>query len=170
MRRGEPVERSSQYRPWRSFWCLLAALLLSGCLAVNTLAGYSDRRQIIVFAAPASDSGKHVQRSIDTLRCQLAERDTDVRIVDITELPETDVTSNSEQSTAGGLLEELASLRGEGRPDFEVVLIGKDGGVKARTSDAGALDEFLTLIDTMPMRRAEMRSRASDRAGCADKD
>ena len=43
--------------------------------------------------------------------------------------------------------------------DFEVVLIGKDGGVKARTSDPGALQDFLALIDTMPMRRAEMRSR-----------
>jgi hypothetical protein len=41
---------------------------------------------------------------------------------------------------------------------FEVVLIGKDGGVKLRSRSASVAQIF-GLIDTMPMRRAEMRQR-----------
>ena len=41
---------------------------------------------------------------------------------------------------------------------FEVVLIGKDGGVKLRSRSA-SLAPIFGLIDTMPMRRAEMRER-----------
>lgn len=131
---------------------------------MSARAGFSERRQVIVFAAPESESGKLIQRSADQLRCQLIERDTDVTFVDITELPDiATVSSGVEQ----GLLAELARLRGEdGGADFEVVLVGKDGGVKARTSDPDALEDFLALIDTMPMRRAELRSRDAIDSGC----
>jgi hypothetical protein len=43
---------------------------------------------------------------------------------------------------------------------FGVVLIGKDGGVKLRSSSAG-VEQVFRLIDTMPMRRAEMREQES---------
>jgi hypothetical protein len=46
-----------------------------------------------------------------------------------------------------------------GRP-FEIVLIGKDGGVKSR-SEKAELAELFELIDSMPMRRAEMREQAA---------
>lgn len=42
---------------------------------------------------------------------------------------------------------------------LKVVLIGKDGGVKARYDELD-LDAVFALIDTMPMRRAEMRRQA----------
>ncbi len=129
---------------------------------MNSLADYSDRRQIIVFSTPASESGKLVQRSVDTLRCQLMERDTDVRFVDITELPD----GRARTTDVQGVPAELARLRSDQQMEFEVVLIGKDGGVKARTSDPEALKDFLTLIDSMPMRRAEMRSREGMGADC----
>ena len=44
---------------------------------------------------------------------------------------------------------------------FTVLLIGKDGGVKARYEAAPSLGEIFALIDGMPMRRSEMRSRPS---------
>ncbi len=44
---------------------------------------------------------------------------------------------------------------------FEVVLVGKDGGVKLRADDPDVLSEIYALIDTMPMRRREMRSRTT---------
>ncbi|MEM9532133.1 MAG: DUF4174 domain-containing protein [Pseudomonadota bacterium] len=43
---------------------------------------------------------------------------------------------------------------------FRVLLIGKDGGVKASYSKAPALAEVFALIDGMPMRRQEMREQA----------
>ena len=42
-----------------------------------------------------------------------------------------------------------------------VRLIGKDGSLKSRSSDLD-LEATFGLIDQMPMRRAEMRSRGED--------
>lgn len=43
-------------------------------------------------------------------------------------------------------------------------LIGKDGGIAARHREARDLDDRFTLIDTLPMRRAEIAERE---LGCA---
>jgi len=40
---------------------------------------------------------------------------------------------------------------------FAVVLIGKDGGVKLRSSQPVSTQEIFARIDAMPMRRSEMR-------------
>lgn len=40
---------------------------------------------------------------------------------------------------------------------FAVILVGKDGGVKLRKDAPVALADVFALIDTMPMRRDEMR-------------
>ena len=40
---------------------------------------------------------------------------------------------------------------------FEVILIGKDGGVKLRENSLVEQEKIFALIDTMPMRQAEMR-------------
>lgn len=41
---------------------------------------------------------------------------------------------------------------------FDVILIGLDGGVKARRQQLLKLDDLFTLIDGMPMRRAEIKN------------
>ncbi|NND92658.1 MAG: DUF4174 domain-containing protein [Granulosicoccus sp.] len=132
---------------------------------MNSHANYSDRRQVIVFATPDSDIAKGMQRTIDSMSCQLVDRDTDVRIVDVTELPDRSLGSTDEQHS-GELLNTLARLRSDTLPDFELVLVGKDGTVKARSTDPSALADFLDLIDTMPMRRAEVLSRDADVSAC----
>ncbi len=42
---------------------------------------------------------------------------------------------------------------------FEVVLIGKDGGVKLRSRSLVSPQEIFRTVDAMPMRRQEMRRR-----------
>ena len=42
---------------------------------------------------------------------------------------------------------------------FSVLLIGKDGGVKMRKDDIISTREIFQLIDSMPMRRQEVRER-----------
>ena len=42
---------------------------------------------------------------------------------------------------------------------FAVVLVGKDGGEKARAAAPPDLDDIFALIDSMPMRRVEVRTR-----------
>jgi hypothetical protein len=43
--------------------------------------------------------------------------------------------------------------------EFEVLLVGKDGGVKLRSRDVVSPQELFRLVDAMPMRRQEMRQR-----------
>jgi hypothetical protein len=42
---------------------------------------------------------------------------------------------------------------------FQVVLIGKDGGVKLRSSEPVSMKDLFGLIDSMPMRQQEMESK-----------
>ncbi len=146
---------------WLAFWCFLATIFLSGCFALNSVADYSDRRQIIIFVTLESESGEAIQRAVEALRCQLVDRDTDVRFIDVSDFPDASVTPTNEERETRAALLELARLHSDESSEFEMVLIGKDGGVKARTSDPSALEDFLILIDSMPMRRAEMRLRGS---------
>lgn len=56
----------------------------------------------------------------------------------------------------------VAALRKEyGVADgaFRLLLIGKDGGVKLDRTESVRLSELFALIDTMPMRRREMREK-----------
>ena len=43
--------------------------------------------------------------------------------------------------------------------DFTVVLIGKDGGAKLRSSKPLSMDKLNETIDAMPMRQQEMRAK-----------
>lgn len=45
--------------------------------------------------------------------------------------------------------------------DFVVILIGKDGGSKLRSSKPLSMGKLIDTIDVMPMRQDEMRSRSS---------
>jgi hypothetical protein len=46
-----------------------------------------------------------------------------------------------------------------GQKAFTLILVGKDGGVKLRRHDRVALAEIFALIDSMPMRKEEMRQK-----------
>ena len=59
--------------------------------------------------------------------------------------------------------EDSSPLRTRFRPSgFTVILVGKDGGEKLRKTRIVAPQELNALIDTMPMRRREMRGLSPD--------
>ncbi len=47
--------------------------------------------------------------------------------------------------------------------DFEVILIGLDGGVKFKKTDILRKEELYSIIDRMPMRSEELRKRERDK-------
>ena len=49
------------------------------------------------------------------------------------------------------------------RGGFNVILIGKDGGIKLSRRDQIQLEEIFALIDSMPMRQREMRHRQKNK-------
>jgi hypothetical protein len=68
-------------------------------------------------------------------------------------LDERDIQALSDISDLGrGQLRESLQI-----DEFEIILIGKDGGVKLRSKTPISLEELFSLIDAMPMRRQEMR-------------
>lgn len=139
---GAPARRG------RAAGVLLAGLAgLAGLTWGGTAMAFSDRRLIVAFGDPASSVMERLKSLVDGERCRLVERDVDVRYVDVAEL----------RAPRDEGLERLARLRDPAAGPFELVLVGKDGGVKARAADPEALPGFLDTIDGMPMRRAEMR-------------
>ncbi|MEO0344029.1 MAG: DUF4174 domain-containing protein [Pseudomonadota bacterium] len=104
-----------------------------------------DQRPIIVFADSPNDPNfieqiELLEREIDAL----AERDVVI-------LTDTDPEAKSE-------------LRRELRPrGFQIVLVGKDGGVKLRKASPWNVRELSRVIDKMPMRQRELREEGSVR-------
>ena len=109
-------------------------------LAQETLDQYRwTNRPVLLFAPSERDEAYLLQMKIlDADKSGLAERDILV-LSDISALGK-------------GKLRETLQIDG-----FEIILIGKDGGVKFRSKTPISVEELFSLIDAMPMRRQEMR-------------
>ncbi len=113
-------------------------------------------RPLLIFATDADDpNAQKTRRALDDSACELQDRD--MLIGWILEHGERRLGESSIDSTMADALRSRLRIR-EG--DFAAVLIGKDGGVKARYAKAPDLSEVFSLIDGMPMRRSEMRQRS----------
>lgn len=99
-----------------------------------------EHRLLAVFADEERDDRLDEQRRALGPGVQ-ALRDRDVRVVEIV--------------GADPLREALEVPRG----GFHVVLVGKDRGVKLRSTTVVSLERITSLIDTMPMRQRELGER-----------
>jgi hypothetical protein len=96
-------------------------------------------RPVLLFAPSERDEAYRLQ--MDTLAANksgLAER----HIVVLSDV----------SAPGGSQLREALQIDG-----FEIVLIGKDGGVKLRSKTPLDVEKLYAVIDAMPMRRREMR-------------
>ncbi|UCH47326.1 MAG: DUF4174 domain-containing protein [Betaproteobacteria bacterium] len=122
----------------------------------NPLSQYRwKNRPLLVFAEDADD--RNTQETREALRasaCELTDRD--MVIGWILERGESRLGATPIDSRTANALRSHLQVR-EG--NFAAVLVGKDGGVKARYAKAPNLEEVFSLIDGMPMRRSEMRER-----------
>ena len=110
-----------------------------GLLAV-TAAAQSPHRLVVVVGHPSDPRVVRQHAALETDAASLRERD--VVVQDVT--PEAARHERPELGVAAQTI-------------FEVLLVGKDGGVKLRCGEPIAGSEITALIDTMPMRRDEMR-------------
>lgn len=130
-------------------------------MAPDPLATHRWTHRLLVIDVPDTAAGR---TTIETFRAALDAqvdevRDRDLRIVQVGDLP--GAAQALQPSIALDSVERLTvrrRLRLEGR-EPQLVLIGKDGGEKARQSGVFDLPRVLALIDTMPMRRAETPRR-----------
>jgi len=112
-------------------------------------------RVLVLFSPSESDASFQLQKQ--GLASSAGEvLDRDLMILEIVE---------QGQSGAGNQLlseksvQDIRKRLGAQRGSFQVLLIGKDGGVKFRSSEPVSMKDLFGLIDSMPMRRQEMESR-----------
>ena len=133
---------------------LISAALAAPAGAAGLDAYFGKSRPVIVFApdrteGPGAEQLKRLQAARDTL----AKRDMPVFVV-----TRTGVTALSGGRAAATLkAEDLRKTYGVEEDGFAVVLIGKDGGEKLRSTDPVAAEKLTDLVDTMPMRQREAR-------------
>jgi hypothetical protein len=112
-------------------------------------------RLLLIFAADIEDQNVQATRELlEASECQLEDRD--MVIGWILERGDSQLGMAPLSSRAADNIRSQFRIRGGG---FFVVLVGKDGGVKARYAKAPDLHDVFSLIDGMPMRRSEMRER-----------
>lgn len=140
---------------------ILAAVLslwtaASSAGGVDPLAEYRwANRLLIAFANDQSNPNAHsLERALAAARCELVDRDMVTGVVlfkGSSRLGEATISTKTDSLLRSGL--------GIQPGEFAVLLIGKDGGVKARYDSVPELSEVFALVDGMPMRRAELRTR-----------
>ncbi len=69
---------------------------------------------------------------------------------------------NTEQNTSGELTGKLKSIL-NADTTFEVILLGLDGGIKLQQTQVLTRKELFRIIDSMPMRRNEMRRKKGEK-------
>ena len=158
----------------RSRWTLTALLgiaskcLLSGCAgepATTTTANDAwfdevrwDHRLLVI-------TGPEDRTATQNEACRAARQgmiERELIVVDVSEEP-TEVIAGTREDVP-----DAASFRTRfdlPENEFQIVLVGKDGGVKERRNELFEVEEVFRIIDAMPMRMQEMRDRSGNRPG-----
>jgi hypothetical protein len=137
-------------------YCSLMAADLSLAETLDSLDALRwERRVLLVFAA--EDASADVIETLRAERGGLDDRDVTWLVLEGDIVVETNHGAPIAPSLADSLRQALSPI---GRP-LDVLLIGKDGGLKQRVP-ALEPEALFELIDGMPMRRREVESRRAD--------
>ena len=141
---------------------LLATLFCAAFFSVATaqqapsiaLDNYKWKHRVVIAFAPDAKSPalRELKQSIELNR--EAFRDRDLVFIEIRDHSRglIDSVAISNESTMA-----IVDRFTVHQDHFVVYLIGKDGGTKLKGDDKTTLSEIFALIDTMPMRRSEMK-------------
>lgn len=125
---------------WAAPWRALALAALLAVAAASNAAATGSTRPLYVFSPSANDTRLGRQQEINRAAVS-GFRDRDMTV--------TVVTGPSA----------LRRRFGIGAGQFRVILVGKDGGVKLSSDAPVSAATLFSLIDSMPMRRDELRKR-----------
>ena len=136
----------------------LLAATMTGAVGAAGATPFPDkrwRRRLFLIFAPRADHEGFKQMRAQTRTPKFSARDLD--LVEVTG----DQVRVNRQAVAAPTADELRRAYQVARGTLAVRLVGKDGTVKLARSGAVPITEVYELIDTMPMRRQEMRERSS---------
>jgi monofunctional biosynthetic peptidoglycan transglycosylase len=116
-------------------------------------------RLLLIFSPSESYPGYKVQKR--EFEEQMAEvEDRDLIVFNIFEEEESLIGKSSiSDAAAESLRKQFDTESGQ----LTVILVGKDGGEKLRSTGSVTTEEIFSLIDSMPMRQAEMREREEEK-------
>jgi hypothetical protein len=117
---------------------------------------YRWQNRLLLIFAPSEDYPAYRFLADELRRQQNGVHDRDVLVFALMEKGQSRLGDARLDKAAGELLRKRFSAK---QGAFTVVLIGKDGGEKLRREERATLGEIFGLIDTMPMRRREMRGK-----------
>jgi hypothetical protein len=128
----------------------LVAQIPTGIVTLNSLR--DTARPLLVFAPKPNDPQLLIQlRRLQTNPAAVSERDVVLLVLPYHSASPTNPTLTPADA-------EAARRRFHITPsDFAIILLGKDGGEKLRSSHPITLDQLRNTIDAMPMRQQEMR-------------
>ena len=114
------------------------------------------KNRVLVLFSPSESEASFQSQKQDLASSTKAVLDRDLVILEIMEQGESRAGNQllSEKS-----VQDIREKLGVETGSFQVLLIGKDGGVKLRSSEPVSTKDLFGLIDSMPMRRQEMESR-----------
>jgi hypothetical protein len=136
---------------------LLSAMAGSAQSGIVSLLGLRDTyRPLLIFAPSPADPQLAIQlRTLRENAPGVAERDVVVIAIPYQRSSPTQATL-----TDGGATDARRRFR-VAPADFVVILIGKDGGEKLRSSKPLRIETLRETIDAMPKRQEEMRQRSA---------
>ena len=122
----------------------------------NPLDAHRWRHRVLLVFTQSLDAQPALQlsRALEERACEVSDRE-----LVIGWLSATDASRLGTELVATDVVVQWRARLGVNSDEFTVVLVGKDGGAKARYEAVPDLAELFAIIDGMPMRRAEMRAR-----------
>jgi len=119
------------------------AICMLGSLHAEPLKEYLWKRRVVLSFSAAKSTPERISllKQIEKYQCEFDDR----------QMVHIDLIAGSSDHQ---LLSRQFSVP---NTNFNLLLLGKDGGVKLLTSQP-SLENVLTLIDTMPMRQRELRN------------
>jgi len=121
------------------------------------LDGYRWKNRLVVIFAPSSNNSSYLKQKSEFVGKADELEDRDIIVFELLEAGISTMAevplSNEQQSFLRKKFEVI--------DDFVFILVGKDGTVKLRATQPVLSDDLFSLIDSMPMRKEEMRKKAS---------
>jgi hypothetical protein len=121
-----------------------------------TLSEYQWQNRILLVFAPSTDSSQYRQQMKAWQADVAGVDDRDLKLVQILGTGENQIDGRSLTSASAERLRQQFGINPE---EFAVILVGKDGTEKQQSQTPMDLAMLFHMIDAMPMRQQEMRSR-----------
>lgn len=141
----------------RTVFILFFAMMIPAISSADPISSVRWKNRVIVLDFPRG-SGSELSALETQIRRTKAEiKDRDLIIFHVGEKRSTGYSRKLTEEERKAVRSRLGMGTKSTSP--RMVLIGKDGGVKATQTNSFDLTKFYRLIDTMPMRQKEMRER-----------